>query len=93
MKVRNISDPVGSFQQTENTKTANGQEGAANAAKVAQPSAEATKLAEDFGTADPAEEARRAQRVQELKAQNAAGTLKPANSTEVAKKIIEELAL
>jgi len=91
MKVRNISDPAGSFvQQSENTKTTVVKDGVA---KGAQPSAEATKLANDFGTADPAEEARRAQRVQELKAQNQAGTLKPQDSTAVAKKIIEELAL
>jgi anti-sigma28 factor (negative regulator of flagellin synthesis) len=93
MKVRNITDPVGSYIQSaelaknpEATPVAN-----QDSPAVSRQPAEAFTLSADFGSGDPAEAAKRAERVQELKAQFDAGTLKPADSKLVASKLIEDL--
>lgn len=94
MKVRNYSDPFGSFVPANN-QAEEGKANAANTQRPAQslPQAEAAKIAEDFGNADPAEAERRAKRVQELRAQREAGELKPADSKLVAAKFIQELMI
>ena len=91
MNVRKISDPTGSYVTQNEIAKPNTQ--GSQASQGVSTSAEAIQLADDFGRADPAEEDRRAKRVQELKAQHDAGTLKPADSSAIAKKIIEELNL
>ena len=95
MKVRYISDRIGSYVPQNETTGENEKAGEANGGATPQVSqqAEAFKLAADFGSSDPAEADKRAKRVQELKAQNEAGTLRPASSSAVAKKIIEELVI
>jgi anti-sigma28 factor (negative regulator of flagellin synthesis) len=96
MKVRNISDPSGSVVPSSDivkNEPANKDVVAATKPELTRANAEAYTLSADFGSNDPAEAAKRAQRVQDLKAQNDAGTLKPATSSEIAKKLISELLI
>ncbi len=95
MAIRNITDPSGSFvTSTEIAKNKDATEVVSqDRVQTSRQNAEAFTLSNDFGSGDSAEAAKRAERVQELKAQNVAGTLKPADSLLVASKLIQELLI